>query len=472
MPFAFVDIYAFVPLQLKSRRTRAIIRTGCIDAFLVARCPFDALVDVYTGIVLESISRLALATITARHVGAFVALADTSRAFVDVDASRIHHPESFLTFALVRARFIDADMIAAVLSLAFVDVMTLGIIDPALLKTFLARAHRGTVHRDANLFAAAVALVLTRIGRSTGSVSRYVTWQAFAAKGSQGVDACRIITITVVVCAFVDIDTGSLVLGQLVAGQTGAEVAANGVVANVGTLAVPLLTLVDVQAGGLIGMQVMSLVTGARVAAQQVYAFVGAIVTIGQTLVHVHALFLIVRHQDIASGTLATITTLGVYARVRAARFNVVLKLLAFVDVLAGSEITFQAEAERARATDVRDCNFVGIFFLMTIMRTIAIVALATVYQNASSIISLQNIFRWTQTLEGTYEIHARMRTSRVLALAFVDIVAESRILKILRETDVAGTIEAAECVHALMSTIVIQFQTLVDVHASCIVPR
>lgn len=196
----------------------------------------------------------------------------------------------------------------------------------------------------------------------------------------------------------------------------------------------------------------------------------GAIVTIGQTFVHVHAFFLIVRHEDITGGTLATITALGVYARVRAARFHVVLKLLAFVDVLAGSEIMFQAVAERARATYTRVCNFVGIFFLMTIMRTVAVVALAAVHQNASSIILLQNIFSWTQTLEGTYEIHARMRTSRVLDLAFVDIVAESWILKVMRETDVAETIEAAGSIHALMSTIVTQLQTLVDVRASRIV--
>lgn len=159
-------------------------------------------------------------------------------------------------------------MVAAVLSLAFVDVMTLGTINPVLLKTFLAQAHRGAIHRHANLFAAAVMFVLARIGRSTGSVSRYVTWQAFAAKGSQGVDARRIITTAVIVRAFVDVDTGSLVLGQLVADRTGTEVAANSVVANVGTLAVSLLTLVDVQAGGFIGVQVMSLVTGAGIASQ------------------------------------------------------------------------------------------------------------------------------------------------------------------------------------------------------------
>lgn len=278
VPLAFVDIYAFVSLQLISERARAIIRTGGIDAFLAARSSFDAFVDVYTSIVVESISRLALATITARYVGAFVALADTSRAFVDVDASRIYHPKSFLTSALVRARFVDANMITIVLSLAFVDVVTLGTIDPTFLKTFLAQTHRAAVHRDANLFAAAVKLVLTRIGRSTGSVPRYVTWQTFAAKRSHSVDACRTITTTVIARAFVDVDTGFLVLGQLVACRTGAKVAANSVSADMGTLAVSFLTLVDVQTGESIGVQVISLATDAHVIARQVDAFVGAIV--------------------------------------------------------------------------------------------------------------------------------------------------------------------------------------------------
>lgn len=64
------------------------------------------------------------------------------------------------------------------------------------------------------------------------------------------------------------------------------------------------------------------------------------------------------------------------------------------------------------------------------------------------------------------------MRTSRVLAFAFVDVVAEGWILRILRETDVADAVEAAGCVQTSMSTVVAQFQTLVDVHAGCVVPR
>lgn len=262
-------------------RTRAIIRTGCIDAFLVAGRPFEAFVDVY--------------------------------------ASRIRHPESFLTPALVRARFIDADMLAIVLSLGtFIDVVTLGTIDSARLKTLLARADRGTVYRSADLLAAAVKLILTRIGRSTGAVPAHVTRQTFATEGSHGVDArSTLVANPVIIRAFVDVDATSLVLRQLVSGRTGAEVTADGVGANVGTLAVPLLALIDVQTVRLVGVQVMSRVTGARVATWQVHALVGAIVMIGQTLVHVRAILLIVRHQDVAGGTLATITALGVYALVR-----------------------------------------------------------------------------------------------------------------------------------------------------------
>lgn len=391
------------------------------------------------------------------------------------DASRIHHPKSFLALALVRARFIDADMIAVVLSLdAFVDVVTLGSVDLALLKALLARAHRGTVHGDADLLAAAV-LILTRIGRSTGAVPRHVTRQAFAAEGSRDVDARgTIVASPVIVRAFVDVDAASLVPGQLVAGRTGAEVAADRVGADVGTLAVPLPTLVHVQAGGSVDVQVMSRLTGAHVAARQIHALVAAIVTIGQTLVHVHAVLPVVRQQGIAGGTLATITALGVHARVRAARFHVVLELLALVNVLAGPEIlAFQTVTERAGASDARDCKFVGSsLFLMTVMRTIAVVALAAVHRCAGSVISLQDIFRWTQTPEGTYEIHARMRTSRVLAFAFVDVVAEGWILRILREAYVAGAVEVAGCVQTSMGTVVAQFQTLVDVDAGCVVPR
>lgn len=212
-------------------------------------------------------------------------------------------------------------MLAVVLSLgAFVYVVTLGTIDSALLKTLLARAHRSTVYRGADLLAAAVKLILTRIGRSTGAVPSHVTRQTFAVEGSHGVDARgALVANPVIIRAFVDVDAASLVLRRLVSDRTGAEVTADGVGTNVGTLAVPLLTLVDVQTARPVGVQIMSSVTGARVTTWQVHALVAAIVMIGQTLVRVRAVLSVVRHQNVTGGTLATITALGVYALVRTA---------------------------------------------------------------------------------------------------------------------------------------------------------
>lgn len=50
------------------------------------------------------------------------------------------------------------------------------------------------------------------------------------------------------------------------------------------------------------------------------------------------------------------------------------------------------------------------------------------------------------------------MRTSRVLAFAFVDVVAEGYIVRILREADVADAVEAAGGVETSMSTVVAKF--------------
>lgn len=187
--------------------------------------------------------------------------------------------------------------------------------------------------------------------------------------------------------ALVDVDAGFLVLSQFVARWTGAEVAADGVCADVRAFAVVLSTLVNVQAGGFIGMQIMSLVARAHIIAQQVHAIVRAIVLTGQTLVHIHAISLVVQHQNISGGTFAMITAFGIYTRVRAAGVHVVLKFLALIDILASPAIGPQAETKRTGATNARIS--IGAFLLVTMMRAIAVIALAAVHKNAGSIVTL-----------------------------------------------------------------------------------
>lgn len=180
-------------------------------------------------------------------------------------ASRIHHLESLLTSAFVRTGIVDASVIATVLFLALVDITTFETIDLVLLESFLARAYRGTVHCGADLFAAAI-MVPTRIGRSAGPIPQFVIRWTLAVEGPHGVDAL-VIAATVVDCTFVDIDAGLLVLRQLVARRTGAEVTADDVGAVMRALAISLETLVDIQTGRIVGMQVMPFVAGAHVAA-------------------------------------------------------------------------------------------------------------------------------------------------------------------------------------------------------------
>jgi len=122
---------------------------------------------------------------------------------------------------------------------------------------------------------------------------------------------------------------------------------------------------------------------------------VAAIVPTGQAFVHVHAVSPIVRHQDVTGRALAMVTTRDVHAQVRAAGFNVVFELLALVDVLAGPIIVSQSIAERTGAADgpwiVR-----GVHFRVTVMGAVAVIALATVHQNACLVVPRQIIFRWT----------------------------------------------------------------------------
>jgi len=122
----------------------------------------------------------------------------------------------------------------------------------------------------------------------------------------------------------------------------------------------------------------MSFITSAYVTAQQVYTVMCAIVMAGQTLVHIYAILPVVRHQNVASRALAVITTLGVYADVRAAGIYVVLEFLALVDVLAGPKIASQTEAKRAGTTSTR--NSIGTVHLVTMMGTIPVVALAAIH--------------------------------------------------------------------------------------------
>lgn len=235
-----------------------------------------------------------------------------------------------------------------------------------------------------------------------------------------------------------------------------------------GAIAIPLPTLVDVQAGRLVGVQVVSLVAGAHVAAEQVHAVVAAIVVAGQALVHVHAVLLVVRHQDVAGRALAVIAAHGVHARVRAAGVHVVLEFLAFVDILAGPEIPFEPETERAGAT--RDRRTVRPLLAVTVMGAVPVVAFTAIHQDTSSIVSLKLVAGRTQAPEGARQVQAGVRARRVLRLAFVDVVAERRILGILPKTRVATALVGAERVHALMTAVVALFQTLVDVHAGSVV--
>lgn len=175
--------------------------------------------------------------------------------------------------------------------------------------------------------------------------------------------------------------------------------AADGVGADVRTAAVLLFALVDVQTGGLVRVQVVAFVAGTDVAAQQVHAVVGAVVTTGQALVYVDAVLLVVRHEDVAGRALAVMTALGVDARVRAAGIDVVLKLFALVDILAGPAIRLQPEADRTGAM-----RFSVRVVLVTVMGTIAVIALATVHQNAGLVVArFQRVSRRTQTPERTH---------------------------------------------------------------------
>jgi len=141
-------------------------------------------------------------------------------------------------------------------------------------------------------------------------------------------------------------------------------------------LAVSLAALVDIQARGLVRVQIVAFVARAYVAAQQIHAVVAAIMPAGQAFVHVHAVPPIVRHQHVAGWALAMVTTRDVYAQVRAAGFNVVLELLALIDVLAGSIVVPQSIAERTGAAD----GPWTVHFRMTMMGTVAVIALATVH--------------------------------------------------------------------------------------------
>lgn len=78
----------------------------------------------------------------------------------------------------------------------------------------------------------------------------------------------------------------------------------------------------------------------------------------------------------------------------------------------------------------------------------------------------------WTLTPEGAHEVHAGVRAACVFDLALVDVVAQGRVFRILREADVAAAIETAGGVQALMGAVVPQLQALVDVHAGSVVLR
>jgi len=75
------------------------------------------------------------------------------------------------------------------------------------------------------------------------------------------------ITSAVVTQALVDIDASLLVLWQLVARRTEAQVAADGVGTIMWAPAIQFETLVDIQAGKIISVQIMSFVASACVTA-------------------------------------------------------------------------------------------------------------------------------------------------------------------------------------------------------------
>lgn len=132
----------------------------------------------------------------------------------------------------------------------------------------------------------------------------------------------------------------------------------------------------------------MSIVAGAYIATQQVHAVVGAVVPAGQTLVHVYAVSPVIRHQNVARGAFAVIAALGVHACVRAAGVHVILKILAFIDILAGLAIALQTKTERTGAVNAR-ISVGDALLLMTMMRAVTIIALAAVDRNAGSIVIL-----------------------------------------------------------------------------------
>lgn len=190
-----------------------------------------------------------------------------------------------------------------------------------------------------------------------------------------------------------------------------------------------------------------------------------AIVSIVEALVHVDTIFLVLRQQDVAGGALAIISPFRVHADVRTAQIDVILELLALVDILASSLILFQSESQRAGAV-----HHLATFLVVTMMRTVSVVPLAAVDQPASFIVILQDVSGWTGTVKRSYQVGARMGASRARVLAFVHVVAESGLNGVHFESLVAPALEPALRVRTPVRAIVQQFRTLVDVHAGSVI--
>lgn len=113
----------------------------------------------------------------------------------------------------------------------------------------------------------------------------------------------------------------------------------------------------------------MTFVTSAEVASEKIQTIVRAVMRRCQALVEIYASSLIFWQKDVSFRTFAVITSLEVDTLVGTAGMDVVLKLFALVDILAGMHVRFETESRWTRT-----CHAVSFRVNVTGMRTVSIV--------------------------------------------------------------------------------------------------
>lgn len=179
-------------------------------------------------------------------------------------------------------------MIAAVEARALVDIETPGLIEFVAAKAVPARAHRDTVHRVADLLAAAVAVPTGVGGSAGGSVPGHVARRALATKRSHGVDA-RVRATAIAVHALVHVRAAPPIRRQPITRRALATIIALDVHATVGASAVLVRALVDVHAAPRVVPEAISSRTSALEGALEVHAYVRAAAVLDRALVDVPA---------------------------------------------------------------------------------------------------------------------------------------------------------------------------------------